>query len=57
MGGKKTKNNKYWKGTENITRYTNFKGKPIALNSYLSIITLNVDRLNAPIKRQGIKMD
>ena len=29
----------------------------MALNSYLSIVTLNVNELNAPIKRQSIRMD
>jgi len=29
----------------------------IAINTYLSMITLNVSELNAPIKRQSDRMD
>ena len=38
--------NKDYKGPENITR--NSTGNTLALNSYLPIITLNVNGLNAP---------
>ena len=31
-----------------------FKGKKMAMNNYLSIITLNVNELNAPIKRHQV---
>ena len=42
------------KGTE--TRHSNSRpiDNTMALNSYLSIVTLNVDRLNAPIKRHRV---
>ena len=31
-----------------------YKGNKIAMNKYLSIITLNVNGLNAPIKRHRV---
>ena len=34
-----------------------FTGNTVALNSYLSIITLILNVQNAPVKRQSIKMD
>ena len=37
-----------------INRKTRFK---MAINTYLSIITLNVNGLNAPIKRQSGRLD
>ena len=42
------------KGTETIYRNSDFTGNTRALNSYLSIFTLNVNGLNAPIKRHRI---
>ena len=50
---RKTKKQQRLEGTENITE-TNFTGNTMALNSYLSIITLNVNGLNAPIKRHRV---
>ena len=47
---KKDQSNKDQKGTENITRNTN----TMALNSYLSLIILNVNGLNVPIKRYRV---
>lgn len=34
-------------------RNSHFRGNTVALNSYLSVVTLGVNRLNAPIKRHG----
>ena len=42
------------KGTEIIYRNSDFTGITMALNSYLPIVTLNVNRLNAPIKRHRV---
>ena len=54
-GGKKeTKSNKDQKGPEKVTGNTNSTGNTKAVSSYLSIITLNADRLKAPIKRQRV---
>ena len=39
---------------EKISRNNDFTGNTMVLNSYLPIITLNVKRLNAPIKRYRI---
>ena len=56
-GGKKeTKSNKDEKGPENVTRNTNSSGNTNAQSSYLWIITLNADRLNAPIKRYRVSV-
>ena len=38
-------------------RERNTSRKKMAMNNYLSIITLNVNGLNAPIKRQKSRMD
>ena len=46
--GKSKKNKKGTKKTSKINWKTRFK---MAINTYLSIITLNVNGLNAPIKR------
>ena len=51
---KKTKSNKEWKGPEIITRNTNSTGNMMALNSYLSVLTLNVNGLSVPIKRHRV---
>ena len=40
----------FLKGTQTIYRNSDFTSNTMALNSYLSIITLNVNRLNALIK-------
>ena len=40
------------KETETIYPNSEFTGNTMALNSYLSIIALNVNRLTAPIKRR-----
>ena len=53
MEEKKDQNNKDYKGPENTTRNTNSTGNTRALNSYISVITLNVNGLNAPIKDIG----
>ena len=34
--------------------YSDFTGNTVALNSYLSIVTLNINGLNAPIKRHRV---
>ena len=47
----RAKSNTQQKGTETIYRNSDFTGNTMPLNPYLSIITLNVNRLNAPIKR------
>ena len=39
------------KGIETIYGNSDFTGNTMALNSYLSILILNVNGLNAPIKR------
>lgn len=41
-------------GTEAIYRNSDFTGNTMALNSYLSVVTLNVIGLNAPIKRHRV---
>lgn len=38
------------KFTESICRNKDFRSRITALNSYLSIVTLNVNGLNAPMK-------
>ena len=46
------------KGTETIYSNSHLTGNTMALISYLSIVTLNVNGLNAPNqKTQGIRMD
>ena len=42
------------KGTEAIYSNSHLTGNTMALNSYLSIVTLNVNGLNAPVKRHRI---
>ena len=42
------------KETETIYRNKDFTGNTIALNSYLSKVILNVNGLNAPIKRYRV---
>ena len=42
------------KGTETIYRNSHLTGNTMAQNSYLSIVTLNVNGLNAPIKRHRV---
>ena len=42
------------KGREAICRNSELTGNTVALNSYLSEVTLNVNRLNAPIKRHRV---
>ena len=42
------------KETETIHRNSDFTGNKMVLNSYLLIVTLNVNRLNAPIKRHSV---
>ena len=42
------------KETETIYRNNDFIGNIMALNTYLSIVTLNVNKLNAPIKRHRV---
>ena len=49
-----TKSNIDQKGTETIYRNSYFTGNTMRLNSYLSVITLNVNGLNAPIKRHRV---
>jgi len=51
------KSNKNQKGTETIYRNSNFTGNTMALTSDLSILTLNANGLNSPIKRHGIRKD
>ena len=51
---KETKSNKDQKGQENVTGNTNSTGNTKAISSYLSIITVNSDRLNDPIKRYRV---
>ena len=43
--------------TRGHQRNTNSTGNTMALNPYLSIITLNVNGLHAPIKDIGYQMD
>ena len=50
----RAKSNTQQKGTETIYRNSDFTGNTMSLNPYLSIITLNVNGLDAPIKTQGI---
>ena len=42
------------KGTETIYSNSHFTGNTMTLNSYLSIVTLNVNELNASIKRHRV---
>jgi len=42
------------KETETVYRNRDFTGNTMRLNSYLSIVTLNVSRLNAPVKRHRV---
>jgi len=42
------------KGTQTTYSNSHFTGNTMALNSYLSIVTLNVNGLNAPIKRHRL---
>ena len=42
---------------EKISRNNDKASNKIAINTYLSIITLSVNGLNAPIKRQSVIMD
>ena len=42
------------KGTETIYSNSHPTGNTMALNSYLSIVTLNVNGLNAPVKRHRV---
>ena len=42
------------KGTETIYSNSNLTGNTMALNSYLSIVALNVNGLNAPVKRHRV---
>ena len=51
---KKTKSNKDQKGPKNTTRNSNSTRNIMAINSYLSVLTLNVNGLNAPIKRHKV---
>ena len=51
---KKTKSNKDYKGPENMTRNSNSTGNTMALNSFPSALTLNVNVLNAPIKKYRV---
>lgn len=39
---------------ETISRNNEFTGNTMAVNSYLLLITLNVNELNVPIKRQRV---
>ena len=39
----------------NIYKYST--SNIMSINSYLSVLTLNVNELNAPIKRQKVTMD
>ena len=48
------KSNKDYKGPENTTRNSNSTSIIIAMNSYLSVLSLNVNGLNAPIKRHRV---
>ena len=41
------------KGSEKISRNTHKTSNKLAINTYLSIICLNVNGLHAPIKRHG----
>ena len=50
----KTKNNKDQKGPENTTRNSNSTSNIMAINSYISVLTLNVNGLNAPTKRHRV---
>ena len=51
---KEDQSNKDSKGPENIMINTDFAGNAMALNSYLSIITLNVNTLNSPIETHRV---
>jgi len=42
------------KGTETIYRNSDFISNTMAINAYLSIVTLNVNGLNAPIRRHRV---
>ena len=42
------------KGTETMYSNSHLTGNTMALNSYLSIVTLNINGLNASIKRHRI---
>ena len=42
------------KGTETIDSNSHLTGNTMALNTYLSIVTLNVNGLNAPVKRHRV---
>ena len=48
------KSNTDQKGTETINKNSDFTGKMMALNAYISIVTLNVNRQNALIKRHRV---
>ena len=50
----KTKSDKDQKGTEKISRNNNKTSNKAALNTYLSIITLDVNGLNASIKKHRV---
>ena len=49
-----TKSNKDQKGPKNTTRNSNSTSIIMAINSYLSVLTLNINGLNAPIKRHKV---
>ena len=51
---RESKGTKDQKGTVTIKRNSDFIGNIMALNSYLSIITLHVNGLNGPIKRHRL---
>jgi len=51
---RKTKNDKVQKGTEKISRNNNKTCNKMALNTYFSIITLNVNGINVPVKRYRV---
>jgi len=53
VGKKDQKQQRLKRNRENLWKQ-DFTGNTMAPNLYLSIITLNVNGLNAPIKRHGI---
>ena len=51
---KQTTGRKHWQGSANTTRNSNSTSNTMAITSYLSVLTLNVNGLNAPIKTHRV---
>ena len=54
MKKKKDQKQQRPEGPENTTRNSNSISNIMAINSYLLVLTLNINGLNAPIKRHGV---